>query len=177
MKKDRSSELERAYRENKKGFLAWATRATRSLADAEDLVQDAFAAALVNTDTLTTVDDLAAWLFASLRNKARDLWRRRETRKKVGEAEVSDEAISEIVAAAGLGPAELFEEGELSEALYEAIEELPGEQRSVIEAQVLDGFTFRELAEDSGISADTLAARKRYALKRLAGSLREWFED
>jgi DNA-directed RNA polymerase specialized sigma24 family protein len=44
----------------------------------------------------------------------------------------------------------------------------------VIEAQVLDGLTFKELAEKSGISPDTLAARKRYAVKRLAAALREW---
>ena len=46
MKKDKNAELERAYRENKKGFLAWAAKATRSVADAEDLVQDAFASAM-----------------------------------------------------------------------------------------------------------------------------------
>jgi RNA polymerase sigma factor (sigma-70 family) len=175
MKKDRSSELEQAYRQHKKGFLAWATRATRSLAEAEDLVQDAFATALADTESLIDVDDLAAWLFTSLRNRVRDSWRRSKTREKAGEADVSDEVIAEIVAAAGLDPAGLAEEAELAEALSAAVEELPEEQRAVIEAQVLDGFTFRELAEDSGISPDTLAARKRYAIKRLAGSLRDWF--
>ena len=61
-------------------------------------------------------------------------------------------------------------------ALATAIEALPEEQRMVIEAQVLDGLTFREIAESSGISADTLAARKRYAIKRLAEALKEWIE-
>ena len=78
IKKDEGSELERAYRANKKGLLTWATRATRSIADAEDLVQDAFTAALADTESLIDVDDLAAWLFAALRNKVRDLWRQRD---------------------------------------------------------------------------------------------------
>jgi RNA polymerase sigma factor (sigma-70 family) len=176
MKKDRSSDLERAYRDNKQGLLAWATRATSSVADAEDLVQDAFASALANAESLVEVEDLAAWLFAALRNKVRDLWRRRKTRKLAGESEVSDEAIAEIVAASGLEPDGLFEETELFEALAAAIEELPEEQRSVVEAQVLDGRTFREIAEETGVSIDTLAARKRYAVRRLAVSLRDWFE-
>jgi RNA polymerase sigma factor (sigma-70 family) len=171
----KSSELERAYRENRKGFQAWAAKATRNIADAEDLVQEAFAAALANTDSLIDVDDLAAWLFTSLRNKARDLWRRRETRRKAGEADVSDEILAEIVASAELDPADVAWEAELAEALNAAIEELPEEQRAVIEAQVLDGLTFREIAEETGISPDTLAARKRYAIARLAASLKEWF--
>jgi RNA polymerase sigma factor (sigma-70 family) len=177
MQKDRSSELEKAYRENRKGLQAWAVKATRSITDAEDLVQDAFASVMANTESLVDVDDLAAWLFASLRNRVRDFWRRRETHRRIGETAVSDEVIAEIAEAAGLDPAEMAEETELDEALAAAIEALPDEQRSVIEAQVLDGFTFKEIAEMSGISADTLAARKRYAMKRLADSLRDWFDD
>lgn len=177
MRKDGRADLEKAYRENRHGLLAWATEATSNLLDAEDLVQDAFARALADAEALSSVDDLAAWLFTSLRNRVRDFWRRRETRRKVGETDISDEAIAEIVAAAGLDPAELTAGAELMEALYEAIEELPDEQRYVIEAQVMDSLTFRELSAISGISPDTLAARKRYAIKRLAAALRDWFED
>ena len=176
MSGDRRSELEAAYREHKPGFLAWATKATRSFVDAEDLVQEAFAKALARAESLGGVDDLAAWLFASVRNKVRDLWRRNETRRKAGEIAVSDAAIVEIVASAGLDPSEMAVSSELLEALYDAIEELPPEQRTVIEAQVLDGLTFKELAESTGISPDTLAARKRYAVKRLADALQEWME-
>ncbi len=177
MNRDTRSNLETAYRENRRGFLAWATRATRSLTDAEDLVQDAFVTALAGAESFSAVDDVAAWLFTSVRNKVRDLWRRGETRKRAGEIAVSDEAIAEIVATAGLDPADLAASSELLEALYEAIEDLPDEQRMVIEAQVLDGLTYKELAESSGISPDTLAARKRYAIKRLAAALREWIEE
>jgi RNA polymerase sigma factor (sigma-70 family) len=177
VKKDRKSELETAYREHRRGFLAWAARATRSFTDAEDLVQDTFMKALANSESLGAVEDLAGWLFASVRNRVRDYWRRSETRKKVGEIEVSDETIAEIVSSAGLGPEELVAELELMNALYEAIEELPPDQRMVIEAQVLDGQTFKEIAESSGISPDTLAARKRYAIKRLSAALKEWAEE
>jgi RNA polymerase sigma factor (sigma-70 family) len=177
MNKDKRSDLESAYRENRHGFLAWAAKATRSLVDAEDLVQDVFTAGLANAESLAGVDDLAAWLFTSLRNRVRDLWRHGETRRKAGEIAVSDAVITEIVASAGMDPAELAASSELMETLYEAIDELPDEQRTVIEAQVFDGLTFKELAQSSGISPDTLAARKRYALKRLAAALREWIEE
>ncbi|MGO8695803.1 MAG: RNA polymerase sigma factor [Rectinemataceae bacterium] len=174
MIKDRESDIERTYRQNRQGFLSWAAGATRSLSDAEDLVQEAFEKALADTEALDSVEDLAAWLFTSLRNRVRDLWRHRRMRKETGETEVSEELIAEIVEAAGLDPAELAEQAELTEALYEAIEDLSEEQRTVIEAQALDGLTFKELAESTGISPDTLGARKRYAIKRLADALSEW---
>ena len=174
MKQNRRADLEVAYRENRHGFLAWAAKATRSLVDAEDLVQDAFAKAVANTEGLAAVDDLAAWLFTALRNKVRDHWRRGRTRRQSGETDVSDEVVAEIAAASGLGPDELAAEGELMDALYAAIEELPESQRMVIEAQVLGGLTFKEISEATGISPDTLSARKRYAVKRIAAALGEW---
>jgi RNA polymerase sigma factor (sigma-70 family) len=173
---DRLPEVEKAYRERRKGFIAWAKKATRSLADAEDLVQDAFAKAFANIESLAGVDDLEAWLFATVRNNARDRWRRGETKKRAGEISVSDEAIAEIVAATGLDPEEEALSSELLDALYDAVDGLPAEQRMVIEAQVMDGLTFREIAEASGISQNTLAARKRYGLEKLAEALQEWID-
>jgi len=177
MKREEKSKLEKAYRENRGGFLAWAIKATRSLTDAEDLVQDAFAKALINAESLSAVDDLAAWLFASVRNRVRDRWRQDKTRKRLGETEVSTSALAEIAEAAGLSPAELAAEAGLMDALYAAIEELPEGQRMVIEAQVLDGMSFKKLSEMSGVSPDTLAARKRYAIKRLSAALQDWAQE
>jgi len=65
----------------------------------------------------------------------------------------------------------------LYDALFEAIDGLPEEQRAVLEAQVLDGFTFEELSEMSGISPNTLSARKRRALKWLALELGDWIDE
>ncbi len=174
MSKDSRAELERAFRDNRKGLLAWAEKATRSVVDAEDLVQEAFVGALSNLDGLGAVEDMVSWLFVTLRNKVRDRWRRRKTREKAGEVDVAEETISEIVAAAGFDPADAYARAELSEQLADAIDELPAEQRIVIEAQVIDGFTFKEIAEMTGLSIDTLAARKRYAIKKLANSLEDW---
>lgn len=176
MGQDRVHELEQAYRKRRKGFLAWAERATRNFVDAEDLVQDAFASALGSAESLSGVDDLEAWLFASVRNKARDRWRRKETRRQAGEVYVPLETLTEIAESAGLDPEELALSSELLDALEDAIEELPPEQRAVIEAQTLDGQTFKEMAEASGVSQDTLAARKRYAVKKLAAALDEWLD-
>jgi DNA-directed RNA polymerase specialized sigma24 family protein len=53
---------------------------------------------------------------------------------------------------------------------------LPREQRRVVEAQVFGGMTFREIAEETGESIDTLTARKRYAVRKLSRALRSWID-
>jgi RNA polymerase sigma factor (sigma-70 family) len=65
----------------------------------------------------------------------------------------------------------------LTNALNSAIRALPAEQRKVVEAQVFGGLTFREIAESTGESIDTLTARKRYALQKLSRALRHWIDD
>jgi len=59
-----------------------------------------------------------------------------------------------------------------------ALAELPGEQREVFIAHELDGVSFRELAQRSGVSVNTLLSRKRYAVrylrKRLQAVWDEW---
>jgi len=56
---------------------------------------------------------------------------------------------------------------EITDALFESLEELPAEQRDVFLLQAVDGRTFAEIAELTGESINTLMARKRYAVKFL----------
>jgi RNA polymerase sigma factor (sigma-70 family) len=170
-------EIEAAYRAQRQGLIRWIEKATHGLADAEDVLHDAFANALASLSPLDVVENLPAWLFAAVRNRVYDLWRRRDARRRAGESEIAQEAISEIVAATGLDPADMAARDELSDALAQAIALLPPEQRFVIEAQALDGVGFRELSERTGVSIDTLAARKRYAVAKLAKALRGWIEE
>jgi RNA polymerase sigma-70 factor (ECF subfamily) len=51
--------------------------------------------------------------------------------------------------------------------LEAAIRGLSPEQREVIHLHVFEGLTFREIAEASDTSINTVAARYRYALEQL----------
>jgi RNA polymerase sigma factor (sigma-70 family) len=168
--------VETVYREERRGLLARAARSARSVQDAEDALQEAFAGALANLDSLALVENLPGWIFASLRNRLADLWRRSTRRRLAGETAVAAEALAEIAAATGLSPEDGAELAELSEALAEAIGALPPEQRFVIEGQALEGLGFRELSEQSGVPINTLMARKRYAIAKLARALQGWAE-
>lgn len=169
--------LEAAYKDRGEELLTWATNKTGSREDAEDLLQDVFASALKGIGRLEQAADPMGWLFTSLRNKVIDLWRKRGRRSHYGANPVSVETLQEIIAATFPGPEEQLEREELYAALDDAIVALPIEQRRVIEAQVFKGYTFRELSEQTGLSIDTLTARKAYAVRKISRALRAWFED
>lgn len=174
---DTRQKLETAYRRGKPSFLQVARRVANGFMDAEDVVHDAFVNALARADVAAPVRDYAAWIYAGIRNRLIDLWRRESVRREVGEVDVAHETLEQIVHATGLDPSDAVVQDELADALADAINALPPPQREVIVAQVFDGVSFRELSESSGVSADTLAARKRTAVRSLGQALRGWIDQ
>ena len=57
------------------------------------------------------------------------------------------------------------------------IEELPAEQRGVFVAHELDGRSFKKMAEDTGVSINTLLSRKRYAVLHLRARLQAFYDE
>jgi len=169
--------IERTYRERGRGFLAWARRHAPDAATAEDVLQDAFIRALANTDALSPVADIAAWIFSAMRNRLIDLWRGEGSRRKAGATELPEGILENIAAEAGLDPRDQLQRNEMLAALEVAIEALPTPQRDVIRAQALGGIGFKELAEKTGVPIDTLMARKRYAIRKLAAALEYWMDE
>ncbi|MGB8958287.1 MAG: RNA polymerase sigma factor [Candidatus Aminicenantales bacterium] len=170
------SEIERTYRERRSGFLAWARGHAPDFATAEDVLQEAFMKALANASALSIVEDMAGWIFAAMRNRLTDLWRGKAARRRAGATELPEKILEEIATAAGFDPYDELVRGELAGAIEAAIGALPAPQREVLLAQAVEGLTFRELAERTGASIDTLMARKRYAVKKLAAALIEWYD-
>ncbi|HET8922279.1 MAG TPA: sigma-70 family RNA polymerase sigma factor [Candidatus Acidoferrum sp.] len=169
--------IERTYRERGRGFLAWARRHAPDAETAEDVLQDAFLRALANADALSPVADIAAWIFSVMRNRLIDLWRGEGARRRAGATEVAAKVLEAVAAEAGLDPEDELQRNEMLAALEVAIGALPAPQREVIRAQALGGVGFKELAEATGVSIDTLMARKRYAMRKLAAALEYWMDD
>jgi len=169
--------IERTFRERRRGFLAWALKHAPDPSTAEDILQDAFIRAVSNADALSPVEDLAAWIFTAMRNRLTDLFRSEGARRRAGQTSVAEELLAEVAADAGFDPQETALREELLSALEVAISALPAPQRDVIEAQALGETSFRELSDRTGVPIDTLMARKRYAVKKLAAALKYWMKD
>lgn len=65
----------------------------------------------------------------------------------------------------------------LLEHVEDALEELPDEQRDVFLAHEFEGRSFKELAEETGLSVNTLISRKRYAVLHLRERLQDIYND
>ena len=61
--------------------------------------------------------------------------------------------------------------------MEQALDELPEEQRDVFIKHELEGMSFRDIAEQTGESLNTLLSRKRYAVLHLREKLRYLYEE
>ena len=59
----------------------------------------------------------------------------------------------------------------------EALDELPEEQREVFIAHELMGYSFKELAAQSGVGMNTLLSRKHYAVLHLRERLQAIYDE
>ena len=62
-------------------------------------------------------------------------------------------------------------EREEAHRLYRAIVALPAEQRTVITLRLHGEMTFEEIAQQRGVSNNTIRSRYRYGLDKLRSSL------
>ena len=169
--------VEQAYRSEKPRFLARLRAAGRTLEEAEDLLHDVYVETLERLHLVPDIRNLPAWISSLFTRRLIDSWRHEQVRARSGETDVTEDTLREIIAGAGLDPEDGFIRESLVDAVNDAMSVLPREQRRVIEAQVFGGMSFRQMAEATGESIDTLAARKRYALKHLSRALRHWIEE
>ena len=174
---DAQQRLEQAYKSEKPRLLARLRAAGRTLEEAEDLVHDVYAETMERLPLVAGIRNLPAWINSLFTRRLIDAWRHERVRAASGEIDVAEETLREIIAGTGLNPLDGFVRASLVDALNDALRTLPPAQRRVVEAQVFGGLTFREIAEATGESIDTLTARKRYALRSLSKALRNWIDE
>jgi len=150
--------------------------------DAEDILQEVFYELIAATRLLQPIEQVSAWLFRVARNRIIDRFRKnRETLRQIDatpelEQQEADN-LEQMLPSADAGPEALFARRMLLEELDAALDELPAVQREVFIAHELEGKSFRELAQQTGLSINTLLARKRYAVLHLRKRLQDIYEE
>jgi RNA polymerase sigma factor (sigma-70 family) len=159
-------------------LLAFIRRRIDDAAEAEDILQDALYELVVAERLAQPVEQIGAWLMRVARNRIIDRFRRKRPELLLDSAGAEEgRMLEEMLPAADGTPETAAMRALLLEEIEAAIAELPREQREVFIAQELDGLTFRELAERSGVSINTLLSRKRYAVLQLRERLQAVYED
>jgi len=144
--------------------------------DAEDVLQDVFYELIQAYRLMKPAEQVTAWLFRVARNRITDLFRRRKSSSLSEPTSLDEDAptIEDLLPSPDAGPDAIFARNLLLEALDDALDELPDEQREVFLAHEFEGRSFRDLSEESGISINTLLSRKRYAVLHLRQRLQEF---
>ncbi|HWB32528.1 MAG TPA: sigma-70 family RNA polymerase sigma factor [Acidobacteriaceae bacterium] len=160
---------------------AFIRRRVRDLEDVEDVLQEVFSELTEAYRMMRPAEEMTAWLYRVARNRITDLFRRKKTVSLNEEvAEQDGRTLEDLLPSPEAGPDAVYARHVLLEELDDAIAELPENQRTVFVAHEILGRSFKEIAEETGVSINTLLARKRYAvlhLRKRLKELQESFED
>jgi RNA polymerase sigma factor (sigma-70 family) len=115
------------------------------------------------------------------RNRITDLFRSKK-RKASSEPAVRTEDGEEfqwegVLPSPDAGPEAAYARSVLLDELDAALDELPDEQREVFIAHELMGYSFKEMAEQTGVRVNTLLSRKRYAVLHLRQRLQAIYDE
>ena len=149
--------------------------------DAEDILQDVFSALVEANRLLMPIEHVTGWLFTVARNRITDFFRKKQPESFSDAALTDDEgeplALGELLPSPDAGPEAMYQRSVLLDELELALEELPSEQREVFIAHELEGRSFKEIADETGVNVNTLLARKRYAVLHLRNRLQDIYDE
>jgi RNA polymerase sigma factor (sigma-70 family) len=165
-------EIGKVYKTEKSRLLAFIRSKVAKEEDAEDILHDVFYHTLEGISVTDQIDNVLGWLYTAARNRIID-WYRKKRLRTLPLEDMEKYGIEDLIDDAGLHPERSYYRNLISEALIESIEALPEEQRMVFVLQELEGMTFKEIAEMTGESINTLISRKRYAVLYLRKQLQE----
>jgi RNA polymerase sigma factor (sigma-70 family) len=152
--------------------------------EAEDILQDVFYQFIEGFNSIQSLDRVTSWLYSVARNKIIDRYRRDASRPKRTDFEMltgnDDDApltLQEILPDLDNTPEATLLREAIWDEVTDALTELPADQREVFILNELEEKSFREIAEETGISINTLLSRKRYAIMALRKRLQNFYDD
>jgi len=147
--------------------------------DAEDILQDVLEAFVEAYRLPSAIEQVSAWLFQVARNRIVDRFRkkREEPLDDSGDPDDEDTRLALALPSPDGGPEAAYARSMLLGTLQRALDELPANQREVFIAHELDGRSFKTMAAETGVSVNTLLARKRYAVLYLRSQLQPIYDE
>lgn len=157
-----------------------------SAEEAEDILQDVFYQFVAGFNTIESLDRVTSWLYSVARNKIIDRYRRDAVRPRKADLEMaagkkdddsSPMTLQDILPDLDNTPESTMIREAIWDEIMDALEELPADQREIFVQNELEERGFREIAEETGISINTLLSRKRYAILALRKRLQKFYND
>ena len=144
--------------------------------------QDVFFELTESYRLVKPIEQMTAWLFRVTRNKIIDRYRKHkpvslESLQVKSDGEENDLLLEDLLFITDASPDKEFEREVAWQAIESALEELPAEQREVFVMHEMEQKSFKEIAEQTGVSVNTLISRKHYAVKFLRNKLSKLYSE
>jgi RNA polymerase sigma factor (sigma-70 family) len=147
--------------------------------EAEDILQDVLYELVEAYRLPEPIEQVGAWLFRVARNRIIDRFRKKKEVALPDVEEGSDDEawLDKVLPSSDEGPEAAYARNVMLEELYEALDELPEEQRDAFIGHEIEGLSFKEMSAATGLGINTLLARKRYAVLHLRTRLQDLLEE
>ena len=152
------------------GLYSAAFRLTRNAADAEDLVQETFLRAYRGFHQFEPGTNLKAWLYRILMNTFINTYRKKQREPQtVSDDEIEDWYLYSKMTEQGAEPSAEAEviESLPDEDVQEALSSLPEQFRIAVLLADVEGFSYKEIAEITGVPIGTVMSRLHRGRKAL----------
>ncbi len=161
--------LTQKFKDEKRRLLSYITVKVGDADEAEDILQEVFESAVLNFNTIRSLETLTSWLFSVARNKIADFFR---SRKRTEPLE-----LEELIKDENSKPIDEVKFEVFTQKVSNIISSLPERQKQVFILHELDLLTFREISEMTGTPVSTLISRKKEAMVFLKKKLKDKREE
>jgi len=175
---------EQTFLKEKDRLLSFIRNRVSTLEEAEDILQDVFFQFVAGYETIQSLDRVTSWLFSVARNKIIDRYRKESSRPQrtdftwqKGHDEETPLTLQEILPDLGNTPEDALLKEVIWDAIMEALDELPADQREIFILNEMEERSFREISAETGVSINTLLSRKRYAILALRKKLQLLYDE
>ncbi len=141
--------------------------------DALDLSQEAFFRAYKSINSFEKGKSFYTWFYRILRNLCINNYHRVKKRSVVF-TDVEEHKGSELIIPSTSRPDEIFEEHEMREVLWQALNNLPQKDREILILKEYQELSYKEISDILEIPIGSVMSRLYYARQKLAKSLGEF---
>ncbi len=137
-----------------------ALRMTGDGSEAEDVVQEVLISGWQRQDEIVRLDNPPAWLLRMTHNRAIDRLRSRKTRMAYERAAAPEDACNQT-------PHRLVESEDMLHHIRRQMEKLPVDQRTVLQLREVEGMSYREITEVTGLKMEQVKVYLHRGRQRL----------
>jgi RNA polymerase sigma-70 factor (ECF subfamily) len=161
--------FEELYERQRAALWRFVRRVVRDPVATDDVFQECWSRVIASRERYRPTARFSTWLYRIAHNCCMDHWRK-SGRRAAHEA-LDDDAVAAAADTPLGNPHEIAVVVEKSRRLAVALAGLPEEQRVAFLLYVEGGLSVTELAEQTGVGAETAKSRLRYAVARLKETL------